>query len=354
MKNGRSGIPRIAELAKVSIGTVDRALHGRPGINEQTRQHVLKIAEKIGYKPNLAARTLVTGKRIRIGICVPRKIAYFYNELWAGIHEEVRSYSESGIHFAEPLVPELGKGDRAAFQKLVDDGVLGIILTPGDPESMNPLIDGAEKSGIRVVCVSTDAPQSKRSSIVCVDPYLNGQTAGELMANFLPAGSKAAIITGMLKTVDHRKKSEGFAASFEEGNSGRRVVATIEAHEHEQESFQRTKDLLREVTDLAGIYVNTVNCLPVCRALKATGRAGKVRLITTDLFQEMVPYFSSGVIAASMYQLPFQQGRLAVKSLSEHLLRGIELERAQFLNPTIVLRSNLGLYRETMSVNSKR
>lgn len=346
MKSGKSGIPRIAELAQVSIGTVDRALHGRPGINEQTRQRVLKIAQKIGYKPNLAARSLVTGKRIRVGLCVPRKIAYFYDELWAGIHEEMKSYAESGIQFAEPVVPELGKGDRAAFRKLVDGGVQGIVVTPGDPESMNELIDAAENAGVRVVCVSTDAPQSRRSSIVCVDPYLNGQTAGELMANFLPTGSEVAVITGMLKTVDHRRKAEGFRASFESLNDGR-IVATIEAHEDEQESFRRTKSLLRDQPKLAGIYVNTVNCLPVCRALMDTGKAGRVRLITTDLFREMVAYFRSGVIAASLYQLPFQQGRMAVRSLAEHLLRDTELPAAQFLNPTIVLRSNLGLYRET-------
>ena len=347
MKSSKTGIPRIAELANVSIGTVDRALHGRPGINERTREQVLKIAAKIGYKPNLAARSLVKRKTVKIGLCVPREIAYFYDELWAGMHEEIRSYAESGIHFEEPLVPELGKGDRAAFQKLVNSGMQGIVVTPGDPKSMNEVIDRAEKSGIRVVCVSTDAPQSKRSSIVCVDPYLNGLTAGELMANFLPQGSKVAIITGMLKTVDHRQKSEGFTESFEAGNRGGSVITTIEAHEDEKESLRRTRTLLREEPDLAGIYVNTVNCLPVCKALMEVGRAGKVKVIATDLFKEMVPYFKSGVIAASMYQLPFQQGRIAVRSLSEHLLRGTELPSAQFLNPTIVLRSNLRLYRET-------
>jgi len=37
----RSGIPLIAELAGVSIGTVDRALHARPGINRKTLKRVL-------------------------------------------------------------------------------------------------------------------------------------------------------------------------------------------------------------------------------------------------------------------------------------------------------------------------
>ena len=159
MKSNRSGIPRIAELAGVSIGTVDRALHGRPGINDETRQRVLDIAKKIGYRPNLAARSLSTGKRIRVGVCVPQEIRYFYNEMWDGIHEEVRRYADRGIDFLLHPMPELGKGERPAFRKILDSDVRGIVVTPGNPEAMAPLIDAAEESGIRVVCVSTDAPR---------------------------------------------------------------------------------------------------------------------------------------------------------------------------------------------------
>jgi LacI family transcriptional regulator len=347
MKSKRSGIPLIAELAGVSIGTVDRALHGRPGINDETRERVLGIAKKIGYRPNLAARSLSTGRRVRVGVCVPQEIHYFYNELWEGIHEEVRRYGDRGIEFLLRPIPELGKGDRPAFRKIIDSGVQGVVMTPGNPETMTPLIDAAEASDVRVVCVSTDAPGSQRSSIVCVEPRLNGLIAGELMAKFVLLGSQVAIITGMLKTVDHREKVEGFMKSFSRYCSGGSVVATIEAHEDPEESFNKTKKLLKRNPDLAGIYVNTVNCLPVCRALSAAQRAGKVRLIATDLFREMVPYFGSGTIDASMHQRPYRQGQLAVRSLAEHLLHDTDLPITQYLNPGIILRSNLHLFRET-------
>lgn len=341
----RSGIPRIAELAGVSIGTVDRALHGRPGINRETRERILRIAKEIGYRPNLAARTLSTGRTVRIGICVPQEIRYFYNELWEGIHEEVRRYSDRGAEFLPYPVPELGKGERPAFRRLTAAGVDGIVVTPGNPEAMTPLIDAAESEGIRVVCVSTDAPQSERSSIVCVEPRLNGSVAGELMANFVAAGSKVAILTGMLKTVDHREKAEGFASCFTKLCPGGEVVATIEAHEDPDESFRKTKSLLRDVEGLAGIYVNTVNCLPVCKAISQV--RPKVRLIATDLFREMVPHFQSGTIAASMHQRPYRQGQLAIRILAEHLLHELDLSPAHYLNPGIILRSNMHLFRET-------
>jgi LacI family transcriptional regulator len=93
--------------------------------------------------------------------------------------------------------------------------------------------------------------------------------------------------------------------------------------------------------------VNTVNCLPVCRALSASKLAGKVRVIATDLFQEMVPLFRAGTIDASMHQRPYRQGQLAVRSLAEHLLHDAELPKTNYLNPGIILRSNLHLFRET-------
>jgi LacI family transcriptional regulator len=347
MKSTRSGIPRIAELAGVSIGTVDRALHGRPGINEETRKHVLDIAKKIGYRPNLAARSLSTGKRVRIGVCVPKEIRYFYNEMWDGIHEEVRRYSVRGVDFLLEAVPELGKGERQSFRRLLDKGVQGIVVTPGNPEAMSPLINRAEECGIRVVCVSTDAPMSRRSCIVCVEPRLNGLMAGELMAKFVPANSAVAIITGMLKTIDHRQKAEGFSNSFKQYCDGGTVIAVIEGHEDPEESFRKTRKLLKQHAEVAGIYVNTVNCLPVCKALTAADRAGEVRVIATDLFKEMVPLFRSGVIDASMHQRPYRQGQLAVRNLAEHLLHDAELGLTHYLGPGIILRSNLHLFRET-------
>src|SRR6185312_12867966 len=112
------------------------------------------------------------------------------------------------------------------------------------------------------------------------------------------------------------------------------------------ESFRKTRALLERVPELVGIYVNTVNCLPVCRALAQERRAGKVRVIATDLFRDMIPAIESGAIAASIHQQPYVQGQLGVRVLAEHLLHGGEFTPTQYLNPGIILRANLNLFRE--------
>jgi LacI family transcriptional regulator len=347
MAKQRRGIHLIADIAQVSIGTVDRALHGRDGINEATRQRILEIARQIGYTPNLAARALsVARASAKVGVCIPREIHFFYDQLWSGVLEEAARVSQLGMEFINRPVKNLGEGDSEAFKELMASGVDGIILTAGNPKSLGPLIDEAEAKGIHVVCVSTDAPDSRRSSVVYVEPYLNGCLAGELMGKFVPPGSKVAVLAGMLMAEDHRRKAEGFSQTFPKHCPGGKIAAVIEGHEDEDESFQKTFDMLRRISGLAGIYVNTVNCMPVCRALGARNLSGKVKLITTDLFMEMAPYFKKGTIAASIYQQPHRQGQIAVRVMADKLVSKVDFPPAVRLSPAVVMSSNLQLFRE--------
>lgn len=354
MSKAKHGIHLIAEMAKVSIGTVDRALHGRGGIKEATRKRILQIAQQIGYSPNLAARALSVAKaRVRIGVCIPKEIHFFYDQLWGGVLDESQHLEQLGVEFMNRPVQTLGQGDIQAFKELVESRVDGIVLTAGSPKELTPLIDEAEEKGVRVVCVSTDAPESHRSTVVCVEPHLNGCLAGELMGKSVPRGSKVAVVAGMLSTEDHRKKTDGFSEGFLRYCPEGKILSVVEGHEDEHESFQKTSNLLRRFPELDGLYVNTVNCLPVCRALGEQGFEGKVKLITTDLFPEMAPYFQKGIITASIYQHPYRQGQVAVRLLADNLTNRVHLPPAAHLSPGVVMSTNLSLFREMRQSDSK-
>lgn len=351
----RAGVHRIAELAGVSIGTVDRALHSRAGISETTRRKVLRIARKLRYQPHPAARILSVGRaHLRIGVCIPREIHFFYDQMRAGIFEEARRARGLGVEIVYDPVPSLGEGEKEHVARLLAQGVSALIVTPGDPRAVTPLINQAEKRNIRVVCITTDAPRSRRSSAVCVDPELNGRLAAELMAKVVAPGSEVAMLTGMLTAVEHRLKAKGFCEGFQQHCADGKVVAVLEAHESEQESYRKTCRLLARHKQLAGIYVSTVNCLPVCRAVRENRRGGETRLITTDLFPQMVPHLKRGTILASIYQDPFLQGQTAVRMLVDHLLHGAAIPRTHYLNPGVVLQTNLHLFREVQPARKAR
>src|SRR4051794_15582477 len=64
----RPGGTDVARLAGVSQKTVSRVFNNEPNVTDETRERVLEAAQRIGYRPNGAARALLTGRTHRIGV----------------------------------------------------------------------------------------------------------------------------------------------------------------------------------------------------------------------------------------------------------------------------------------------
>lgn len=67
LKGGKIGIRQLAAKLDVSIGTVSRALNGRLDVNPETRQRVLKAADRLGYVANQSGRSLRQGTTNAVG-----------------------------------------------------------------------------------------------------------------------------------------------------------------------------------------------------------------------------------------------------------------------------------------------
>lgn len=66
----------VARLAGVSYQTVSRVLNEHPSIRDTTKQRVLDVIEDIGYRPNQAARALVTSRSRTIGVLTAQNAHY--------------------------------------------------------------------------------------------------------------------------------------------------------------------------------------------------------------------------------------------------------------------------------------
>jgi LacI family transcriptional regulator len=344
------GIKDIARALGISTGTVDRALHAKPGVNAMTRARVLSTAESLGYRPNLAARYLKSRKQLRISVHLPREIALFWDSLRAGIRQAAAPFAPA-LHLDFKSYPSLGKGDIPLFEDALNDGTNGLIIAPGNPAALKPYIRKAARKDIPVVCVITDAPDTPRLASVSADPFTVGAVAGELLARFQPAGGKVAFFTGWLSMQDHADKLRGFESSLATAGGRLQLGPVVEAHEDEREAHRRALAVLREHPDLTSIYVSTVNSRPVLHAAEQEGRLPGLTVITTDLFPELVERIRSGIVAATVYQRPLSQGRLALQALYQFLLNGECPSARIHVVPHLVMRSNLDLFLERLPVD---
>lgn len=343
-----AGIKEIAARLKVSIGTVDRALHGRSGIKPETAAKVLKAAQALGYRPNLAARVLKLNRRLVISVHLPREIAAFFDLLRNSIVEAARPF-ESSVELRFREYPTLDEGDVNAFEEALREPVNGIIMAPGNPRRLQPLIKEASQRGVPVVCVATDAPATERLTSVSADPHVGGAMAAELLTRCVREPGPVLVITGNLRVVDHTEKLRGFAERLSAMKSPLTLIPVLETHDHPAEADRKTRGSIERYPDLKAVYVTTANSLPVLDALERTGHLGKVSIVTTDLFPALVPYIRNGAVLASIYQRPQTQGRIAFETLYRYLIERRTPPRVHPLPPHLVIQSNLDLFLDVLA-----
>jgi LacI family transcriptional regulator len=346
---GPTGIKEIARHLGVSIGTVDRALHARPGISPRTRARVLEVVEKLQYRPNVAARTLKLNRRLRIGVHLPHQITSFFDPLREGIREAARAMVGVSPELDFRTYPRMGKGDVALLESDIGRHYDGLILTPGDPAKFDPLIRRLTERGTPVVCVASDAPRSGRLASIAVDAAASGGIAAELLGCALQKSANVAVITGDLSTQDHAEKVRGFAATLATIAPHLSLLPVFETHERPKDALRHTLGLLRRKRRPAGLYITTANSLPVMRVLEEHKALANMAIVTTDLFPELIPFLESGRILATLYQRPSTQGRAALEALMQYLLDGIAPQPVTRFAPHIVLRSNLRLFANRLN-----
>ena len=120
-----------------------------------------------------------------------------------------------------------------------------------------------------------------------------------------------------------------------------------EHYDNPEKAYETAGRLIVEHPDLDGIYLATANSVTFCGRLVELGYGGKIKIIASDVFPKMVELVRSGLVYATIFQNPFNQGRLAVHYLFEYLVGERKFGKNEILlDPQIVIRSNIELYEK--------
>ena len=154
----------VARAAGVSQATVSYVLNGRSDqmIREETRQRVLEAARTLGYRPNLAARSLVTGKTGMVALWVP----FSFHSVYSHVMEQIvrlAKETEYRILFAQihgETAESLGAGGLLSAVHV--DGILAfdtgalIDQIPDDAQSLPAIVSFGPTYSDRVDHVGID------------------------------------------------------------------------------------------------------------------------------------------------------------------------------------------------------
>lgn len=341
-----STIKEIARLAGVSRGTVDRVLNGRGGVSPSTADSILAIANRLHYSPNrLGKRLAIRKKQLKFG-CVlfgsKEKNPYF-EEVASAIEQRAVDLKDYGIS-VEIRYAALGDPHSLIRQidLLVSEGISGLVLTPIEHETVRDKIARLKNSGIPTVTIDSDLFPSARLAYVGSHSFRSGQAAGNLMALFTGGQVRAGILLGSKSVRNHTERVDGFRDYFEKNDVQSEILAVMENHDDDRESYEITHDLLRRYPEMNALFLAAAGVKGACTAVMEQNPLHKLQIVSFDTAPFTREMLKKGIITATLGQQPEVQGKKALDILLDYL--GLDLPPAKeqfFTKSEIIIKSNL-------------
>lgn len=328
-------IKEIARIAGVSPSTVSRVLSGNPRISQATRERVLKVAEELGYHPNLQARSLVVKRAEAAAVILPRSrdgafLNPFFPEVLRGIVAGL-----AGRKYAMLLVTgedDAEKRDnvtRAVRGRQVD----GVILLESRRD--DPLIPRLVE--LRVPVVMIGRPPTREIAYVDND---NVAAAEAATAYLIARGHREiAFLGGSPEYTVTRDRLEGYRRALRRARIPEQAEIVGHADFTESEAYREVERILaRERRPTAFVVADDLMALGVLaqarvRGLEVPRDVSLVSFNDTFLARLSTPPLHS--VNIGIYELGF----LAAQLLFE-LLDGGE-PRGELVPTRLVERSSV-------------
>ena len=194
----------LAALSGVSRATVSRVINGG-SVSEATRERVMAVLERTGYRPNLAARTLASGRSGVVGVVMHVESRELFQDPY--FSQLLQGMTDALSDTATGMMLWLGnRSKQETLDQILSMGLLqGVIVTAYNLE--DPLVDGLLRSSLPTVLVG-HRRADRSASYVDVDHV---QAADSVTSHLVDAGRRTiGHITGRRGTVAGEDRITGY------------------------------------------------------------------------------------------------------------------------------------------------
>ncbi|MGQ1891869.1 LacI family DNA-binding transcriptional regulator [Thermophagus sp. OGC60D27] len=205
-------ITDIANQMGITPSTVSRALSGNTRVSEKTRSAVLKVAEGMGYQPNMLASSLRKGRSDTIGMIVPRINRHFFSHVISGVEA---IFNPAGYSLLICQTHEREEDERKAVQTLMQNRVGAIIISHSvETQEFDHFLDIISE-GIPLVQFDRVTDQVKGPRIIN-DNFLGAlRSTRHLIKN---GCKRIAHFSGALHINVYRERLEGYKYALKQSN----------------------------------------------------------------------------------------------------------------------------------------
>ena len=157
----------LARELGLSSSTVSRALNGDRNIRPETRERVLDAAKRVGYKPNLAAASMKTGRTYTVGVVVPEMVTAYSIEVIRSVQNVLYAKGVRVVVADSAEDPDREKENLLMMERFMVDG---IIYSPCNYHRNRETLERLLADGFPIVCFGR-IPYGVDLPKVIVDDY---------------------------------------------------------------------------------------------------------------------------------------------------------------------------------------
>ena len=291
----RIRIKDIARLADVSVGTVDRVIHGRSGVSEASKKRVEEILKQLNYQPNMYASALASNKKYAFVCLLPEHLE---GEYWTavewGIHDAISAYSDFNtsvkIRYYDPY-------DYHSFvdasQAILTGNPDGVMMVPTAPQYTKGFTDQLEAKKIPYIYIDSNIKEVPPLAFYGQNSRQSGYSAARMMM-LLACGEKEIVIfrkihEGIVGSNQQENREKGFKQYMKEHHPSCTILELDLHAERNDEDNQMLDEFFRN-------------------------------LIGYDLLERNVKSLKEGSVTFLIAQQPELQGSNGIKALCDHLI----------------------------------
>lgn len=331
-------IKELSSLINVSRGTIDRVLHNRGRVSENTKQIVLKALKEYGYVPNHMGKALaVIKKSHKIGVLSFKGKDYFYRSIIDGIKDSFEKFKDCKFQMLEEVIreetPELIK---EKLIQLHEQGADAIIFSALGSPLICDTVQYLEQQGVLIVTVNAELGDNNRICHVGHNNIQSGQTAARMISGLIGNTGKVLIVAGSRDFESHSHRLEGVLSFFSERMPQIEIANIVEYSDSPEVVYNEIIRSLKAYP-VDAVLVLSIYSEKAIKAIEFLGLSDNVLVGVFDLNENNIEYLQKEKISFVIDQLPYSQGYIAMNIVGNYLISNKKPERENYYTETIII-----------------
>ncbi|MDR1632972.1 MAG: substrate-binding domain-containing protein [Dysgonamonadaceae bacterium] len=345
----KNRIKDIAELAGVSVGTVDRIIHNRGDVSLGSRVKVEKVLAEINYSDRLSTYLPEYKGQVKLLIILPQHTSgEYWESIEKGINTAVRDFANVKLKIKYLYYDQFNLYScRQVFDEALTIRANGVIIGPSFYDETVLFANQLFLKNIPYVFVDTIVNNTKPLAFFGPHPFQTGTVQAKLLTTVLEPGKDIVLFQakriGDATSVQSLSRSYGFMSYLKEHDPEIKVFSALYDNADKNENRKLMEQFFAEHSNIGGAVVFDTRAYVIAEYLK-TQNIPHIKLIGYGTDKQNITDLKEGYIDFLISERPEYQGYSSIKVILEYLLCNKTVNVENYTPIDILIKETVDFY----------